>query len=448
MKKRLCSILLAVVLVLTVLPAGALAAGSYGNLGIYIGYGDIDYMAEEILKEIPTAGRTDREKIRAVYDWIIRHCSREGWDGTYYFSEADLEASVPAFFEAARAAVDRGEIVIRPDLAMGLVELGYGSFFLPCDANDYVASFAYEMMMTRSGNCAHFAALLTVLLNHLGFDCRLIDGQFINRSGSRVEHKWNYVLLDGQYYWLDVRMDHAAFERSGTIPYDYFLVRDTAAWATEHEWDHDYSDALAGAAASTADHYTAAAHIQAGQPWSRCSAWAREAMEEAGGLELIPDRLAGEDLTRGITRAEFAAVAVALHRAMGGETSPAAGASPFTDTNDEAVAQAYTLGVVNGMGGGTFAPDRTLTREQAVTMLGRVCELADTGSVGDGAALEGGAPDFTDAAAISGYAAPYVGYFTARGIVAGMGDGRFAPKAVMTREQAVKVALETVKAGT
>jgi len=447
MKKRLFSLLLVLAMVLAALPVHALAGCRYGDIGIYIGYGDIDYMAEEILGEIPTAGKSGREQIRAVYDWIIRNCSRDGGDGTVYFDEEDL-LGVPAFYsETVEPAMERGEIVIRPDLAMGLVDVGYGSFFLPCDANDYVATFAYERMMTRSGNCATFAALPTVLLVYLGFDCRLIDGEFINRDGSRVEHKWNYVLLDGQYYWLDVRMDHAAYVRTGAIPYSYFLVSDTAAWEQEHTWDRGYSDALAGAAAFAVESYTAKSYIQAGEPWVRCSDWAKDVMAEAGGLGLIPDRLAGRDLTRVITREEFAAVAVALYEAVSGESAPAAGASPFTDTDDEAVIQAHALGVVNGMGGDTFAPDRTLTREQAVTMLGRVCELAETGSVGDGAALGGGETDFSDAAAVSDYARPYVGYFTSRGIVSGMGDGRFAPAGLMTREQAVKVALETVRAG-
>ena len=34
---------------------------------------------------------------------------------------------------------------------------------------------------------------------------------FVNNDGSTYEHKWNYVLVDGQYYWLDVRMDHAGY---------------------------------------------------------------------------------------------------------------------------------------------------------------------------------------------------------------------------------------------
>ena len=70
MKKRLLSMLLALALLAGILPVTAAAADSkvYGEVPIYMGYPDLDYMAEEILKEIDLGGKTDRDRIRAVYD--------------------------------------------------------------------------------------------------------------------------------------------------------------------------------------------------------------------------------------------------------------------------------------------------------------------------------------------------------------------------------------------
>ena len=87
-------------------------------------------------------------------------------------------------------------------------------------------------------------ALLLVLLGHLGYDCRMIEGDFINNDGSTYMHKWNMVLLEDGYVWLDVRMDHANYERTGKLSYTYFLVEDTAQWEKKHKWDHGYSDAM------------------------------------------------------------------------------------------------------------------------------------------------------------------------------------------------------------
>lgn len=68
-------------------------------------------------------------------------------------------------------------------------------------------------------------------------------------------HKWNYVLVDGQYYWLDVRMDHANYARTGKINYQYFMITDLARWERSHSWDHSYSDVLGQNAAAVAALY-------------------------------------------------------------------------------------------------------------------------------------------------------------------------------------------------
>ena len=104
--------------------------------------------------------------------------------------------------------------------------------------------------------------------------------------------------------------------------------------------------------------------------------------------------------------------------------------------------RAYSLGIVGGVGGGRFAPEENLTREQAVTMLGRVYELAETGAVGTGAALDHGAAQaFADDGMISAYARDYIYFFVGCGVIDGVGGNCFEPAGAMTREQALKVAL-------
>lgn len=440
MKKRLTSILLLFALVVTLLPVTASAAES--RVPIYLGNAEVDYMAEEILKEIPTAGKTATEQIRAVYDWIIQNCSRYTWDGVSYFDEAEVAGQGDgAFGQAMAEAQETGKIVLRRELE---AEAGYSSgdgMSLSYDSNAYIALFAYEMMMTRTGNCAHYSALLAVLLGHLGFDCRLIPGEFVNTNGSTVEHKWNYVLVDGQYYWLDVRMDHAS-AAGGEIGYYYFMESDTEKWAEQHSWDHTFSDWLSSNAATVAQLYTQDV-LDAVGPWGRCSDWARDYMEQAGAKGLIPDRLSGQDLTQGITRAEFASVAVKLYEALNPNVSVSTSTNPFTDTTDADVLRAYALGIVNGVSEDRFAPDQTLTREQAVTMLGRVYELTQTSAVSGGATLEQSDQLFADDGSISDYAKNYVYFFVGQGIVDGVGNGQFSPLGTMTREQAIKVAVET-----
>ena len=187
------------------------------------------------------------------------------------------------------------------------------------------------------------------------------------------------------------------------------------------------------------------------KPWSNCAAWAEDYLTAAVDKEIYPDILLQADMTQAITREEFAAVAVKYYEALTGKKAKMESdkENPFTDVSaaQENILIAYQLGVVNGMSATTFAPNGTLTREQAVTMLGRVVELAETGAIAkgeaSGLALKKGDKQvtFTDVGAIHGWAKNYVDYFVSHGVIDGMGNGTFAPANNMTREQAMKVAV-------
>ncbi|MCD8099999.1 MAG: S-layer homology domain-containing protein [Oscillospiraceae bacterium] len=86
-----------------------------------------------------------------------------------------------------------------------------------------------------------------------------------------------------------------------------------------------------------------------------------------------------------ITRAEFAAVMV---RGLDLETREG---STFSDVNSgdwfaSAVGTASAYGIVNGVGGGAFAPEGTLTVQAAAVMLARAAELCGMDTQTDGSA--------------------------------------------------------------
>ena len=164
------------------------------------------------------------------------------------------------------------------------------------------------------------------------------------------------------------------------------------------------------------------------------SNWAKELVDAAAANGLIADGL-GENYRVDITRAQFAAVAVKLYEAMSGETAPAAGESPFSDTSDPAVLQAEALGFVGGKGDGTFAPDSPVTREQAAAMLSRV--YAKLG--GEIPAVE--ATEFADDADMSGYARAAIAFMSGKEVVGGVGDNKFDPQGSASIEQALVIAL-------
>lgn len=194
------------------------------------------------------------------------------------------------------------------------------------------------------------------------------------------------------------------------------------------------------------------------------STWALDEAAEAEKLGLLPDTMKDADMSRRITRAEFAAVAVRLYETLTGETAPLT-RTPFTDISGNAnradIEKAYGLNIVAGVSSTEFAPDVPISREQLATMLCRTVKkyafdgwtLATDGNYyldTSGVAL------FADDADISNYAKPSVYYMAKMGIIKGVDATHFAPRnvtseqeangyATATREQAVVIALRIYK---
>lgn len=185
--------------------------------------------------------------------------------------------------------------------------------------------------------------------------------------------------------------------------------------------------------------------------WSGASAWAGAELQKADEMGLIPDILKGADMTKNITREEFAEVALLMYQKASGitDTTPA-DPNPFTDLQNLQVLKAYKLGIVKGMSATTFEPKTLINREQVSAMLVRTIKLiapnADYSTAG--------APTFVDQKDISGWAMNDCLYISKLGIIKGS-DGKFMPRAVTkaqtaqgyantSREQAIAMSLRSV----
>ena len=158
----------------------------------------------------------------------------------------------------------------------------------------------------------------------------------------------------------------------------------------------------------------------------RPSDWAVEQVNAAIAAGLVPQNLQS-NYTAATTRAEFAALAVRLYENQRGEIR---GRVTFADTNDVNVQKAAYIGVVLGVGNNRFAPNETLTREQAAVMLARLANAI-------GRPLPNTAPTFVDNHLIADWAFSAAGQVQAVGIMGGVGNNRFAPLDTYTREQSI-----------
>lgn len=113
---------------------------------------------------------------------------------------------------------------------------------------------------------------------------------------------------------------------------------------------------------------------------------------------------------------------------------------PFTDVSgSSAILVLYLNGVVKGTGDGTtFSPDGTITRQEAATMLYRLCEAL-------GYKFPEQSVTFVDNDAIADWAREAVGAVAAAGIMNGVGDDRFDPTTIYTYEQSALTMVRVYK---
>jgi hypothetical protein len=136
-----------------------------------------------------------------------------------------------------------------------------------------------------------------------------------------------------------------------------------------------------------------------------------------------------------VTRGEFVAI-LGMARGINADKWTT---SAFSDVAIDSgygpyVAWAYDKGIVNGVGGGCFAPDQTLTREQAMVILYRYAQvfgLDTTASASTGI--------FTDKDSISAWAKDAVKWGVGSGYLAGYTDGTFLPGGTVSRAVTAKL---------
>jgi hypothetical protein len=174
------------------------------------------------------------------------------------------------------------------------------------------------------------------------------------------------------------------------------------------------------------------------EAYSNASAWAKTELDKADSYGLIPASLHGADMTRPITREEFAELAVLLYEKTTGKTADPASPNPFTDTTNPEILKALQLGITTGLSTTVFAPNELTNREQVATMLSRAIRKM----VPDGDFSTAGAPNFKDQADIDSWALEHVLFMAKMGIVGGA-DGKFMPRAVTDTQKAAGYATTT-----
>lgn len=91
---------------------------------------------------------------------------------------------------------------------------------------------ALEGLQKRKGNCDTEAAVMAVLMQRLGYDCEILQGQFLREDGQWVDHAWVLAQVAGETLHFDPLYGRYYAED----PMDSFMQPDSALEGT-HQWD-------------------------------------------------------------------------------------------------------------------------------------------------------------------------------------------------------------------
>lgn len=165
------------------------------------------------------------------------------------------------------------------------------------------------------------------------------------------------------------------------------------------------------------------------------SSWAQEGVNQMLEQNLIPLDLQS-DYQKNITRGEFArllipAMEAILSTDINSEFEYEINKSPFADTKETNVMKAYSNDIIGGIGNNKFNPTGLITREQVAIMMVNAVDSIEMLSY----IIK--KPAITDDKDISSWAKAYVYAALNNGLMNGTGNGNYAPKGNVTREQAI-----------
>lgn len=88
---------------------------------------------------------------------------------------------------------------------------------------------AYGVLVNGTAVCQGYALAYKLLLNKVGIECYMVSSKAMN-------HAWNLIVLDGEYYQVDVTWDDPTWDMTGRAVHTY-MFRSDAAFAKHSDWE-------------------------------------------------------------------------------------------------------------------------------------------------------------------------------------------------------------------
>lgn len=132
--------------------------------------------------------------------------------------------------------------IIKPEMSEFEKELAIHDFLVlntKYDLKNYendtipVSSYNVDGILLKGvGVCEGYAQTFKYLLDKVGIKSIVV-------SEPRINHAWNMVKIDGEYYHVDVTWDDPVPDRQGRVLHTYFNTSDRKMLQGKHIWDQN-----------------------------------------------------------------------------------------------------------------------------------------------------------------------------------------------------------------
>lgn len=151
----------------------------------------VDEKTKEIVKQVIKSGMTEREKVRALHDYLVLNTK---YDTDNYYTDT---LSDPSFT-------------------------------------------AYGALFNKVAVCQGYAAAMNKLLREADINSKMVTGLAGYNIETAEAHAWNLVEIDGQWYHLDATWDDPVSEEEDGLSHNYFLIT-AEQISKDHYWVKDNS---------------------------------------------------------------------------------------------------------------------------------------------------------------------------------------------------------------
>jgi len=105
---------------------------------------------------------------------------------------------------------------------------------------------AYGSLVNRAAACSGYSLAFQYLMNLLGIECMYVSGQSVHVTGqgSAINHGWNLVKINNQWYHVDTTWGSPADKSLGQVEHAFLLVSDATMLTRRngsyvHIWDQN-----------------------------------------------------------------------------------------------------------------------------------------------------------------------------------------------------------------